>query len=301
LDIRQINYFLRVVEESSVTRAAEKLNIAQPTLSKSIRYLEHQLGVALFERLPRGVKLTVYGEKLLDHARHVEVQMGEAIRDIQGLKSGHVGNVRIGAGPSWLRRLLPEAIAEVLDERPDITISVTGGFDESLRSELLDGDLDFVIAELPLKGIEQDFHLEPLTEDRLCICARRGHGLEGRKNIPIAVLQGLQWVLPSGKTLARRKLDALMLSQGMQLPTRVTEADSMSFILALIRESDAITYTITSALTSQDGQDIIILDAPGLEANRSAGLIFRNTKLLSPAAEFVVGKVRKIAHRNPTN
>ncbi|MEH6725814.1 MAG: LysR family transcriptional regulator [Hyphomicrobiales bacterium] len=301
MDIRQISYFLRVVEEGSVTRAAERLNIAQPTLSKSIKYLEHQLGVELFQRLPRGVKLTVYGEKLLDHARHVEVQMGEAIRDIRGIKSGHVGNVRIGAGPSWLRRLLPEAIAEVLDERPDITISVSGGFDESLLSDLSAGDLDFVIAELPLQGLEQDFHLERLTEDRLCICARRGHALQGEKNIPITMLQSLQWVLPSGRTLARKKLDALMLSQGLQLPIRVTESDSMSFILALVRESDAITYTITSALTSQDGQGIVILDAPEVEANRSAGMIFRNSKLLSPAAAFVVEKVRKIAHSNPTN
>lgn len=301
MDIRQISYFLRVVEEGSVTRAAERLNIAQPTLSKSIKYLEHQLGVELFERLPRGVKLTVYGEKLLDHARHVEVQMGAAIKDLNGIKSGNVGKVRIGAGPSWLRRLLPEAIAEVLDERPDINVSVTGGFDEALLTDLSAGDLDFVIAELPLRGQERDFCLEALTEDHLCICARKGHALQQEKNIPLAALQNLQWALPSGPTLARKKLDAVMLSHGLQLPKRVTESDSMSFILSLVRESDAITYTITSALESQDGQDIIILDVPSVEAIRRAGLIFRNPVLLSPAVSFVVETVRKIAGNNPKN
>ena len=301
MDLRQISYFLRVVEEGNVTRAAEKLNIAQPTLSKSIKYLERQLGVELFERLPRGVKLTVYGERLLEHARQVEIQVGTAVKDLTGLKSGDVGKVRIGAGPSWLRRLLPQAIAEVLDNRPDISISVGGGFDEALLTDLSTGDLDFVIAELPLEGLDQEFILEALTEDKLCICARTGHALTDEKNIQLNRLQELQWVLPPDRTLARKKLDAVLLSHGLQLPKRVTESDSLGFILSLVRGSDAITYTTTSALNSLDGQDLVILDVPAVEAVRSAGLIFRKPMLVSPAVNFVADVIRQTTAHNPKN
>nr|WP_306267282.1 LysR family transcriptional regulator [Pararhizobium sp. IMCC3301] len=301
MDLRQISYFLRVVEEGNVTRAAEKLNIAQPTLSKSIKYLERQLDVQLFERLPRGVKLTIYGEKLLEHARHVEVQVTTAVDDLKGIRSGNVGNVRIGAGPSWLRRLLPEAIALVLRERPDITINVSGGFDEALLKALSAGHLDFVLAELPLRGPEPEFRAEQLTEDRLCICARAGHALQDRKNITLTELQDYQWVLPPAPTLARKKLDAFLLTHGLKLPKRVTVSDSLGFMLSLIRRSDAITYTTMSILTSEDGQGIVLLDVPAVEVVRGAGLIFRKPILVSPAVNFVADVVRRIAAENPKN
>src|SRR5215469_4705109 len=107
MDFRQLEYFLRVAQRKNISLAAADLNIAQPTLTKSIKLLEDRLGVKLFERLPRGVALTPFGQTLLRHAEAVHVQIRDAGQEIAAQRSGTVGTVAIGAGPTWLRSYLP--------------------------------------------------------------------------------------------------------------------------------------------------------------------------------------------------
>lgn len=111
MNIRQLEYFLTVAAHKSVTVAAAKLGVSQPTLTKTIRSLELELGVSLFERMPRGVDLTPYGQSLLRHAEAIRVQFGDAKNEIESLRGGKYGTVLIGAGPAWLRRHLPRAVA----------------------------------------------------------------------------------------------------------------------------------------------------------------------------------------------
>jgi DNA-binding transcriptional LysR family regulator len=119
MDLRQLEHFLRVAQRKNISLAAADLNIAQPTLTKSIKLLEEQLGVKLFERLPRGVALTSFGTTLLRHAEAVHVQMKDAGHEIAAQRTGAVGTVVIGAGPTWLRRYLPTALADDLGESVD--------------------------------------------------------------------------------------------------------------------------------------------------------------------------------------
>ncbi|MGV7216640.1 LysR family transcriptional regulator [Bradyrhizobium sp. UFLA05-112] len=144
MDLRQLEYFLRVAQRKNISLAAAELNIAQPTLTKSIKLLEEQLGVKLFERLPRGVVLTSFGTTLLRHAEAVHVQMKDAGHEIAAQRSGAVGTVAIGAGPTWLRRYLPAALARTISSHPSIRVRVEAGFDESLFRALRQGEFDFV-------------------------------------------------------------------------------------------------------------------------------------------------------------
>ena len=100
MDLRQLEYFLRVAQRKNISIAAAELNITQPTLTKSIKLLEDQLGVKLFDRLPRGVALTSFGVTLLRHAEAVHVQMKDAGNELTALRSGTFGTVMIGAGPA---------------------------------------------------------------------------------------------------------------------------------------------------------------------------------------------------------
>src|SRR5437879_4359032 len=118
MDFRQLEYFLRVAQRKNISLAAVDLNIAQPTLTKSIRLLEEKPGCKWFERLPRGVALTTFGTTLLRHAEAVHVQMKDAGHEIAAQRSGAVGTVLIGAGPTWLRRYLPAALARTISAHP---------------------------------------------------------------------------------------------------------------------------------------------------------------------------------------
>ena len=301
VDFRQLVYLLRTAELGSITKAAEALKIAQPTLTQALGLLEHRLGVPLFERLPRGVKPTVFGKRLLEHARLVEVQLEDAIRDLDTLREGGVGKVRIGAGPSWLRHHLPETVAQVTTERPGIDVHVTGGFDQSLLQGLASGDLDFVVAETALAENQDEYSVEVLTEDDLVVWCRENHPLRKASRVSMSDLIEQAWALPPARTFARQKFDAKLLAAGLPQPARVTESDSLAFILSMVAASDCLTYTGNAALWVPTFASLVPLDIPGIKVTRSAGIITRNRSLPSSATEFVMSMLRDYCRRNPVN
>ena len=107
MDLRAIAYFAAVAEAGTVRGAAARLGISQPALTKAIRRLEDEVGVVLFDRQARGVTLTAYGRTLLRHARNLQASHKEAREEIAALRAGIAGRVRMGAGPSWERIVLP--------------------------------------------------------------------------------------------------------------------------------------------------------------------------------------------------
>lgn len=288
IDLRLLQYFLTTAEAGGITRAAAMLNVAQPTLSKAIRLLEYQLDVTLFERGPHGVVPTAIGARLLDHARNIVAQVHGATADIEGMRTGEAGTVHIGAGPSWVRRMLPEAVAEAIVARPDLQLNVHGGYDETLLDRLVDGELDMVVAELPLDERHSVFEVERLTEDFLVVCARAGHPLAGRKGLLLADVLGETWVLPAPNTLSRQKFEAILLSLGLPMPAAVVNSNSLTFILTLVSSSDVLTYTTRSSLLSVEAKSVVEIDVPQLRNSRTAGLIFRRPRILSPAAAYIV-------------
>jgi LysR family transcriptional regulator of gallate degradation len=301
VNIRQLEYFLSVAANRSVTLAAQKLRVSQPTLTKTIRALEAELGVTLFERMPRGVNLTPYGQSLLRHAQAIHVQFGDAKREIDGLKGGRYGTVLIGAGPAWLRRHLPRAVGLATSKNPSVKVSVEGGYDDALMRSLRRGEIDMVIAELPPNDAARDLDLRALTSDRLCVCSREGHELARRKRLTLADLLAFPWAMPPETTRASQRLRSLFISQDLPPPNAVVQTESMAFLLQVVRFSDALTFTVTTTLKTSEASGLIMLDFPVLSAERSAGIITRKNSWLSPAAEAIVDELVKICAQEPTN
>ncbi|MCT8159524.1 LysR family transcriptional regulator [Pseudoruegeria sp. SHC-113] len=301
IDLRLLSYFLRTAEMGNITKAADSLNVAQPTLSKAIQLLEHQLKAPLFRRTAYGVETTVIGDQLLRHARLVAAQVADAVDEVEMLRDGTAGQVRIGAGPSWVRRMLPEAIAAALRDRPGLGIYVSSGFDERLLAGLDDGALDFVVAEKPLSGETSDYDYEPLTDDALIVTGRPSHALAGQGSVPHAEALAQNWALPPKHTLARRKLDGKVISLGETPPEPIVESNSQTFLLGFAQQCDVLLYTTRSVLAIPEGRGLVEIDVPGLASSRAAGLIFRKPKLLSPAALFVAEKLKEICALDPVN
>ena len=301
IDLRLLTYFLRTAELGNITKAANALHVAQPTLSKAIQLLEHQLRAQLFTRTAHGVAVTPIGERLLRHARLVSAQVNDAVEEIEAMRDGTIGQVRIGAGPSWVRRKLPEAVAEVLLERPGIQIFINSGFDESLLAGLEDGALDFVVAEKPLSGGEQRYDFEFLTDDDLIVTGRPEHPLAKRANISPREALASDWALPPVHTLARRKLDGRVISLGERPPEPVIVSTSQTFLLNFALKHDVLLYTTRSVRRIPEGKDLVELNVPELVSSRAAGLIYRKPKLLTPAAQFFAAKIKDLCQRDPVN
>lgn len=301
MDLRQLTYFLRVAERKSITVAAGELNVAQPTLTKSMKLLEEELGSALFTRLPRGVELTAAGQHLVRHAEVIKIQMTEARAELQALSKGDRGVVRIGAGPAWLRRHLPEVIAKVVSTRPELKITVIGGFDEALLRGLRRGDFDFVVAETPWSQNANDLEVEIVSNVDLCVVAREGHPLSKMDRILITDLLNYPWVLPVDVTRARQRLNALFMSHNISPPEPSVETESMAFMVAMVRSSLALTYTTSTAVEPPDGAGLIALYIKELASERNAAIIRRRSSWTSPTAALVLDELRQFCRENPVN
>lgn len=294
MDLRQLEYFLRVAQRKNISLAAIDLNIAQPTLTKSIKLLEEHLGVKLFERLPRGVSLTPFGQTLLRHAEAVHVQMKDAGQEIAAQRSGAVGTVVIGAGPTWLRRYLPPALARTISAHPAIRVRIEAGFDESLFGALRQGELDFVVAEIPSPDDRRDLETLTLTSDRLGVCCRQGHPLTRRRRVGMPDLLQYPWIKPPHATRAHRRLDALFISNDLPPPKSILESGSVALQLNVLRHSDALATTVSKTLRTPEGGGLVMLNVPELALSRDAGVITRKDSWVSPAAAGIIDALKAI-------
>ena len=301
VDLRQLTYFLRVAERKSITLAAAELNVAQPTLTKSMRLLEEELGSPLFYRFPRGVELTEAGKHLVRHAQGIKVQMAEARSELHALQKGDSGTVTIGAGPAWLRRHLPEAIARAISTRPELKIFISEGFDEALFRKLRRGEVDFVVSETPWSQNASDLDVEVLTSIDLCVVARKGHPLSFKDSISLQELLAYPWVLPNRITRARQRLDAQFVSRNVSPPEPTVETESLAFMISLVRCSEALSYTTSTAVTNPEGEGLVVLPMTGLTSERAAGIVRRKDSWVSPAASVVIQALRTISAEDPHN
>src|SRR4029077_12262085 len=134
MEVHQLEYFVAVAEEGSFTKAAERLLVAQPSLSQGIKKLEREVGQPLFDRLPRGVALTEAGQRLLEHARLVLREIGDARERIREIGAQVTGSLAIGAIPTIAPFLLPSVVQDFRRRWPEVNLSLV----EDVTSRLVD-------------------------------------------------------------------------------------------------------------------------------------------------------------------
>jgi LysR family transcriptional regulator of gallate degradation len=298
MDFSQLRYFNAAARHGSFSAAAKALRVTQPGLTKAVRRLEASLDCTLFRRLPRGVALTAEGQALLRHAGLLEVQLEDARQEVRALAGGAVGALRVGAGPSWLSRALPRIIAELAETHPQLSFHVAGGYNSVLLEALSSGQLDLVVSALPDRcpaGLEAI----PLTTDTISVVARRNHPLRRARLQPTRTL-AYPWVLPGRDVLLRARLEALFRVAGLEPPPARIEADSISFIAAVLRDSDMLSFATSQVLRSEMG-GVAPLPVPGLTMRRSAGILFRSTMGLAPATRAFIAALKQRARELGTN
>ena len=156
MDVRILRYFVAIAEEGSISRAAERLHVAQPALSAQIRNLEGELGSQLLHRIPRGVVLTEAGTKLLGHARQIVRSLTLARDDLLGDAAATIGSVTVSFPQSVAMVLTAPLVEEVLRSLPRVSLSVresnTGYVPELLRTGRIDAG--FVFREADTVGLK---------------------------------------------------------------------------------------------------------------------------------------------------
>ncbi|HTQ69077.1 MAG TPA: LysR family transcriptional regulator [Solirubrobacteraceae bacterium] len=193
MELRHLRYFVAIAEESSFTRAAERLWVAQPGLSTQIRRLERELGVKLFERHTRGVELTEAGELFLERAR-AALAAAEVASAVGGdLKTGVRGIVRLGVCSAPRFGGAVSLLHRFARARPGVETSVQESYCGALARELRDGHLDALIA--PSMCSDCDFRGIEIGSEPLAVLVGRGHKLAGEGSLAPEDLQGQEVIV----------------------------------------------------------------------------------------------------------
>jgi LysR family transcriptional regulator of abg operon len=295
MDYRQLQLFLATAERLNLSHAAEAMNITQPGLSKSMHRLQRELGTRLYQRRGRGVELTESGRALLRHVKLIETQLADARSEMMGIAGGRLGHARIGAGPSWLSRHLPESIARVMAQNPNVRFTVDTGFPDRLIGRLRLGELDVVVGALPDNRVDPDLRFMRLSSDVIRVVARKEHPLVRKRDRALADYAAQRWILPGRQELMRQRLAHALMLAGFPEPMLAVETDSLSLELATLRMTDCLGLTTTQILTQEEAQGIVALDHEALQFRREAGIVCRRHADVSPSVKLVIAELRKIA------
>ena len=298
LKTRHLLLLLHLYEQRSVVRAAEAANMTQPAASKLLAEMEDMLGVQLFERHARGVEPTWYGQVLIRRARSALSEIGRAHDEIAALRAGRMGQASIGTVVNPGTTLVPQAIATVKRDFPDILIRVEMDYSRPLVAKLLDGQLDIVIGRImgPEGAGELDF--EPLADEPHSVIVRTGHPLAQRSKVSHADLVDYGWIMPPAASVLRTRLDSVFLEHGLSPPNSIVETSALPVIIHLLRQSDMLAALPAESVGPylQTGQMLALPIDLGVRMDYF-GIIRRRDQQLSPGAERVLGALRQAARQ----
>ena len=298
---RHIPLLAALGDTGNLNRAAIGLGISQPAISKLLKDLEDGLGVELFERHARGVVPTLYGEAMIRHARRMLNTLDSAYDEVDALRHGQQGHVRIGTILTPCAELLPEVIRCAKQRYPGLEMTIRTGSSRDLLALMDDGELDFLVARFFVGSQQENLCFESLAKEPLKICARAGlvHGPMTR-----AELNGADWVLPPAGSVLRQEFDALFQRVGMRPPQKVVNAENLLMVTTLIEKNEMLTVLPRDVLAhyARYGMLAEVEVDPSIDADLNQGLmpygiITKNQQLLPPAARNVLELLRDIAQR----
>lgn len=236
MHLRQIQYFVALYDERSITKAARRLNVVQPALSMQISRLEKTFKAKLFERTSRGVIPTDTGRTFYGYCQKILGDVDEAERYLRDASGMIGGSLTVGLMPSVVRSVLPEVLAEYKASFPEVKLVIVESYSGSLLDQLYAGKLDLAVVNHT--NISGRTALVPLFRDYLVLVTRRSNS---KKRVPAEIpstrLQDYKLVLPSQRQGMRQLVDSILASSGIKLMPEI-EIDSMGPTLDLVRESD---------------------------------------------------------------
>lgn len=196
MNLRILNYFLTVVHEKNITKAAEVLHITQPTLSRQLMQLEEELGVKLFDRSQHKFALTPSGQFLVERAKEILTMVEKTTLDIQEQERNLTGNIAIGAGEYQATQTLASLIGGFQKQYPAVKFDLFTSSADLLHDKLEKGLLDTAILQAPVDTTNYDY-LRLQCRETWCVLMRSDSPLAKKAAITASDLRGLPLILPA--------------------------------------------------------------------------------------------------------
>lgn len=296
LKTRQLLLLIALDDERNIHRAAEVLCMTQPAASKQLKDLEDMLDVKLFERHPRGMEPTLYGETMIRHARMALTSLSAAHDDIVALKHGLSGQVEVGVIMTPAMGLLPRAISRIKLQAPKLRIGVHMESSKVLLDMLQRGKLDFMIGRIVEEEGASGLHYEELTVEPACAVARVGHPLLKADNLRLADLAHQPWILPPPGSVLRHRWELMFRRAALEPPGNVVDTTALLLITALLQQTDSLHVMPVEVARYYASLKVLSILPIELPCHMDAfGIITREGHLMSPGARQLLHEVRLAA------
>ncbi len=299
MDLRQLEYFVRVAEMGGFSRAASALGVAQSALSRQIRLLEVELRQNLLQRNGRGAVPTDAGTLLLEHARGILHQVERAQDELARQRGGLAGRVSLGLPPSVARALAVPLMRAFQRALPQARLSITEALSASMQEQITSGRLDLAVLynAQPLPGLE----IAPLATEELVLVQRARDVPPGADTVQPVTLRALAaWplVIPSWPNAIRMHVEAEMAAAGVR-PEVALEIDGVTTILDLVEEGAGCAVLSRHAVASAARPDAFRLRSIRTEQTPKLSIpLYSAQSALRPATQTqqqVLALVQRLA------
>lgn len=269
MDLKQIEYFVRVAELGSFTRASVMLDVAQPALSRQVRLLEVELRQNLLVRNGRGATPTEAGKLLLEHGRGILHQVERAREELGRVRGALAGRVAIGLPPSVAKVLTVPLTRAFRVQMPDAALAISEGLSAAMRESLTNGLLD--IALLYNASAGADIDTTPLLEEDLFLVQRAPDAARVADDgaaLPLSALAQVPLVIPTRPNAIRMLVESELAALGLR-PQISLEIDGVAAILDLVADGAGSAVLPMNAVTTSGKRDVFTTRPVGAPRLRS--------------------------------
>lgn len=282
MNLRHLAVFHAVAQMGSVSAAAAKLTVSQPAVSRELSELEARLGVALFDRLPRGMRLTEAGDLLYEYARRIFALEQSAQSALGEFASTRSGRLAVGASSTLGMYVLPEKVAEFHRRFPGIELTLEVGNTRDIEELLLEHKLVLGFIEGPAATEQCELH--PLMRDEIVAVAPPGHPLAGKSGIAADEIAGQPTVLRETGSGTRTIVEQALGIRGLR-PTPALSLGSTEAVKRAVLAGAGIAWVSRLCISDElESGKLVTLDVPSMRIHRPLSAIWLKDKRLSPAA-----------------
>lgn len=293
MDLRQLKYFVAVFEHGNLSRAAEAIPISQPALTRSVKMLEDELGVELFERHARGAAPTPAGERFYHHAKSILAECVRAREDAVDADDRVSGEVTIGVGPLFASHVIDDVIARFCSRYELVTVTALQGFFEDVVTLLELGQIELAFCNFPVQDLPVSLSFEELFEVRTSVFVAGDHPLARRSSLDTAALGEARWANVN-QPHSLDVLEALFMSENLAAPHIALRTNSLTLIKSAIVEADFVGLVPEHMMIRElQAGSVVRLDLPGTPIARRAGLIMRRDGYHRPIADMLANEIRQ--------
>lgn len=293
MDLKQLRSLLAIAETGSVTRAAEILHIVQPAVSRQVKLLEEELGVALFDRERHGMVLTTAGRRFADRVRRALQELNQAKAEIRPSASQISGSVAVGFLPSAAEQMVGTLMGRIRHSHPHVFLRSYVSYLSDLEAALEKSEVDMALVYLRFDG-ERHFPSTPLLEESLYLVGPPDAGLDLATPKPLSALSNVPLVLPAPAQNVRSLIEQQCRVAGVVLNV-VAESTSISVQKSLVLQGLGLTILSGFVIADEIARGTLTASPiTGPAITRTLALGLAAGKAPSAASEKVVEEVKRL-------